>query len=64
MIPNTLLLQENDKNEVDAKENIEYPKGETLKQDGKGYSWDEPDGDNRFYVEKMIDGFFYYESHY
>ena len=51
-------------NEIDVKANIEYPKGETLKPDGKGYSWDELDGDNRFYVEKIIDGFFYYESHY
>ncbi len=51
-------------NAIDVKENIEYPKGEILKQDGRGYSWDEPDGDNRFYVEKIIDGFFYYESHY
>ena len=51
-------------NAINVKENIEYPKGETLQQDGKGYSWNEPDGDNRFYVEKIIDGFFYYESHY
>ena len=51
-------------NAIDVTENIEYPKGETLKPDGKGYSWDELDGDNRFYVEKIIDGFFYYESHY
>ncbi|MBR2471634.1 MAG: hypothetical protein IKC41_02675 [Clostridia bacterium] len=51
-------------NAIDVKENIEYPKGAALKPDGKGYSWDEPDGDNRFYVEKIIDGFFYYESHY
>ena len=51
-------------NAIDVKENIEYPRGATLQKDGKGYSWDEPDGDNRFYVEKIIDGFFYYESHY
>lgn len=51
-------------NAIDVKENIEYPKGETLQQDGKGYSWNESNGDNRFYVEKITDGFFYYESHY
>lgn len=53
-----------EKNAIDVKENFDYPKGEVLKQDGKGYSWDEVDGDNRFYVEKIMDGFFYYETHY
>lgn len=49
---------------IDDMQNINYPAGEELKPDGSGYSWNEMDGDNRFYVEKIMDNFYYYESHY
>lgn len=32
-----------------------------LKKDGKGWSWQEPDGDNRYYTEKIFDNWYYYE---
>ncbi len=32
--------------------------------DGEGYSWQEIDGDNRYYVEKIGDHFYYYEAHF
>jgi len=38
--------------------------GSPLKQDGKGYSWEEDDGDNRYYTEKICDNFYYYEAHF
>jgi len=33
-----------------------------LVQDGAGYSWQEGQGDNRYYVEEICDNFFYYEA--
>ncbi len=38
--------------------------GEGWMADGKGFRWTEPDGDNEFYIEKIIEGFFYYEGHF
>ena len=51
-------------NAVDAMRDREYPKNAQLVPDGDGYSYREPGGDNRYYVEKIRDGFYYYESHY
>lgn len=51
-------------NAIDAMQNIEYPMGGELNPDGNGYLWKERDGDNKFYVEKIMDKFYYYESHY
>ena len=39
------------------------PKGELL-EDGKGFKWEQKDGDNKYYVEKIGDHFFYYEAHF
>ena len=33
-----------------------------LVPEGSGYSWQEEQGDNRYYVEKIFDHFFYYEA--
>lgn len=33
-------------------------------QDGNGYLYQEEGGDNRFYVEPLGSGFYYYEAHY
>jgi len=30
--------------------------------DGRGYSWTEENGDNRYYTEKICDCFYYYEA--
>ena len=38
------------------------PAGEPLVPDGSGFSWQEPEGDNRFYVEKICGHFYYYEA--
>ena len=51
-------------NVIDDTKGINCPKDAVLIPDGKGFSWNETGGDNRFYVEKIIDNYFYYESHY
>lgn len=51
-------------NAIDDTKGINYPKDAELIPVGKGFSWNETGGDNRFYVEKIIDNYFYYESHY
>ncbi len=33
-------------------------------QEGDGFIWNEPEGDNEFYVEKLAECFFYYEMHF
>jgi len=38
--------------------------GGSVTADGKGYSWAEEDGDNRYYTEKICDSFYYYEAHF
>lgn len=38
------------------------PDGETFTQEGSGYVWKEENGDNRVYVEKICDGFYYWEA--
>lgn len=32
----------------------------TLEQDGSGWSWHEPDGDNRYYIEQIADCWYAY----
>ena len=49
---------------IEAMQNTSHPAGEALKPDGSGYSWQEINGDNRFYAEKIMDGFYYYEIFY
>lgn len=39
------------------------PRG-ALVPEGAGYSWQEEQGDNRYYVEKVCNYFFYYEADY
>lgn len=36
--------------------------GETLTSAGEGYLWEEENGDNRYYTEKICDNFYYYEA--
>ena len=38
------------------------PESEVLSPQGNGYFWKETQGENTYYVEKICDGFFYYES--
>ena len=38
--------------------------GGNVVQEGKGWSWEEPDGDNSYYTEKIRDHFYYYEAHF
>ena len=33
-----------------------------LTPSGKGFAWQEPNGDNRFYAEKICENFYYYEA--
>lgn len=38
------------------------PEDQTLTAEGNGYVWNETDGDNRYYVEKICDKFYYYDA--
>ena len=31
---------------------------------GNGFGWEEPGGDNRYYTERIMENWYYYESHY
>ena len=31
---------------------------------GSGYGWKQPGGDNRYYTERILENWYYYESHY
>lgn len=33
-----------------------------LEPDGKGWVWQQPNGDNRYYTEKISDNWYYYEA--
>lgn len=37
---------------------------ENLRPVGDGFGWEEPDGDNRYYTERIMANWYYYESHY
>ena len=37
---------------------------ENLGPEGDGFGWGEPDGDNRYYTERIMKNWYYYESHY
>lgn len=37
---------------------------EELVESGDGFLWEEKDGDNSYYVEKIGERFFYYEAHF
>ncbi len=39
------------------------PKDE-LKENGNGFRWEQKEGDNIYYVEKIGEHFFYYEAHF
>ena len=36
----------------------------SLTPSGNGFMWKEPNGDNRYYVERICGNFFYYEASY
>lgn len=38
------------------------PHGESLTQQGSGYYWEQQDGDNTYYTEKICDNFYYYKA--
>lgn len=35
---------------------------QALTAEGNGYVWNEPEGDNQYYVEKICDKFYYYDA--
>jgi len=38
--------------------------GSPLTRKGKGWEYQQPDGDNSYYTEKIADHFYYYEAHF
>ena len=38
------------------------PEGSQLIRNGDGFFWEESEGDNRYYVEEICEGFYYYEA--
>lgn len=38
------------------------PTGQTLTADGDGWRWEQPGGDNRYYVEHICGHFYYYQA--
>ena len=37
---------------------------DSLTTDGSGYGYRQPDGDNRYYTERIVNNWFYFEAHY
>ena len=43
---------------------VDVTRSENLVPQGDGFGWEEPDGDNRYYTERIMENWYYYESHY